>query len=97
MNSFKFNSTIGTVARIAIAESLGIPWKEVYKVVNNLNHGRNAIMTKDGREYRLVLKEVTKLHIPELSEAEKAKVIAFENMIEQKMIFGEQDNKKGGI
>ncbi len=58
MNPFKLNSTIGTVARIAIAESLGISWTEVYKTVKNINCGRNSITTKDGKEYRLVLEEV---------------------------------------
>jgi len=56
MQSWKFNSTARSVLMEGIAASLKIPYSDVYKTIRNMNS--NFIKTKDGKIYKVILKEV---------------------------------------
>ncbi len=56
MQSWKFNSTARSVLIDAITASLKIPYTEVYKIIRRMNS--NFIETKDGKIYKVILKEV---------------------------------------
>ena len=58
MNSYRFNSIIGSVARISISNELDIVPALIYRTIDRIdNQGR--IITKDGKMYKLTLTEVT--------------------------------------
>ena len=57
MNSWKLNGLAGHVCRSAIVKGLEIHHTEIYKEVKNIKSD-GTIITRDGKEYILELKEV---------------------------------------
>jgi hypothetical protein len=58
MNAFKFNSMCGVLVRSVVCKQLDIHWTDVYKNVDNVKTN-GEIHTKDGKIYKLQLKEIT--------------------------------------
>ncbi len=58
MNAWRLNGIVGTVARIAICQSLGIQHNDIYKEVKNISVN-GIIETKDGKKYKLELNEIS--------------------------------------
>jgi len=56
MNSWKLNSIAAHIFRISVCKSLGIEHTEIYKEIKEIKPG-GIIITKDGKEYILELKE----------------------------------------
>ena len=56
MNAWKLNSMVGHVCRLAICKGLGIEHTRIYKEIKDIKVN-GTIITKDGKEYELVLKE----------------------------------------
>ena len=57
MNSWRLNGIAGHVTRYAIAEGLGIEHTDIYKEVKSMTPS-GIIETKDGKKYKLELKEI---------------------------------------
>jgi len=58
MNSWKLNSSVGHIARKAICDGLRIPHSRIYKEVRFMCAYNGIIQTKDGKKYKLILKEI---------------------------------------
>lgn len=58
MNSYKLNSTSNYILKRAIADSLNIEFKDVYKTVLNIDFNKNLIYTKDCKIYKIELIEI---------------------------------------
>ena len=57
MNSFKLNGMAGHITRYAISQGLGIQHNDIYKTIKDISMG-GIIETKDGKKYKLELKEI---------------------------------------
>lgn len=57
MNSWKLNGIAGHLTRRAIIEKLSITFTEIYKTVKSIDNN-GIIETKDGKKYKLELKEI---------------------------------------
>ena len=58
MNSWKLNGSVGHIARMAICEGLRIHHSRIYKEVRLMDAYKGIIQTKDGKKYKLILKEI---------------------------------------
>ena len=56
MNAWKLNGIVRHVCRQAICKGLGLHHTNIYKEIKNIKVD-GTIITKDGKEYELVLKE----------------------------------------
>jgi sugar-specific transcriptional regulator TrmB len=57
MNSWRLNGMAGHLTRSAICKKLGIHHTEIYKVVKDIEMD-GVITTKEGKKYKLELKEI---------------------------------------
>ena len=56
MNSWKLNNLAGHAFRLAICNSLGLPFSLIYITVKSVE--KDIITTKNGKKYKLVLEEI---------------------------------------
>ncbi len=56
MNSYKFNSSAQHHLRVAISNSLGIEYSDVYMHVDKIEH--DVVTIKDGTKYKVILKKI---------------------------------------
>lgn len=57
MNSWKLNGQAGHLAKEAITKGLNISFMDLYKTVKNIDN-KGIIETKDGKKYKLELKQI---------------------------------------
>lgn len=57
MNSWKLNGMAGHITRCAISQGLEIKHYDIYKTIKNISMN-GVIETKDGKKYKLELKEI---------------------------------------
>ena len=57
MNSWKLNGIAGHTTRYAISQGLGIQHNDIYKTIKDISMG-GIIETKEGKRYKLELKEI---------------------------------------
>lgn len=61
MNAYKLNGMAGHYFRMTIVKYLKIHWTDIYKTVSKIESSENnpcIITTKEGKKYKLVLKEI---------------------------------------
>ncbi len=57
MNAYKLNGQAGHHFRVAVCKKLNIRGTEIYKAVKDISRD-GVILTKDGKKYKLELKEL---------------------------------------
>lgn len=60
MNPYKFHGQCGRLVMRVIANSLNVNVKDVYKIVKSIDttYTNSDIVLKNGRKYKLTLKEI---------------------------------------
>lgn len=58
MQSWKFNSNARTFLFYTIGIGLKIPYTDVYKTLRDFNHNDQTIELKNGKVYKVILKEI---------------------------------------